>query len=77
MPTFLKMVGTLRFAHPTARLAARNDGRGFADERRYSPSFFLRWPSVRSRKTRAVQLLSLSSLGMCEPSPADSRPVFA
>jgi hypothetical protein len=24
----------------------------------------------------AVQLLSLSSLGMCEPSPADSKPVF-
>jgi hypothetical protein len=40
----------------------------------YSPSFFLRCPIVR---TRAVQLLSLSSLGMCEPSPADSKPVFA
>ena len=26
---------------------------------------------------RAVQLLSLSSLGMCEPSPADSKPVLA
>ena len=28
-------------------------------------------------RARAVQLLSLSSLGMCKPSPADSRPVFA
>ena len=28
-------------------------------------------------RTRAVQLLSLSSLGMCEPSPADSKPFFA
>jgi hypothetical protein len=27
--------------------------------------------------TMEIQLLSLSSLGMCEPSPADSRPVLA
>jgi hypothetical protein len=27
--------------------------------------------------TMKVQLLSLSSLGMCEPSLADSKPVFA
>jgi hypothetical protein len=48
----------------------------------YSPSFFLRWPSVRRRSALslmpyAVQLVSLSSLKMSESSLLDSKPVSA
>jgi hypothetical protein len=35
------------------------------------------WVPAFAGTTMEVQLLSFSSLGMCEPSAADSKPVFA